>query len=48
MQVNQQQGGDSWSQIGVFPLDANAKVSVSDNANGYVIADAIIMDWAGE
>ncbi|WLQ11864.1 hypothetical protein O5O45_19225 [Hahella aquimaris] len=48
VQVNQQQGGGSWSQIGVFPLDANAKVSVSDNANGYVIADAIKVEWAGE
>ena len=39
--VNQQQGGSSWVLLGEFSLDSNSKVSLSDDANGYVIADGI-------
>ena len=41
--VNQQQGGGAWNLLGTFSLTPGAahKVSLSDQANGFVIADAI-------
>jgi RHS repeat-associated protein len=45
--VNQLQNGSQWNLLGTFTLDANSTVSLSDNANGYVIADAISILPAG-
>ena len=41
--VNQQQGGGAWNLLGTFSLSPGSahKVSLSDQANGFVIADAI-------
>jgi len=42
--VNQEMGGGSWQLLGTYTFDAgNATVSVSDQANGYVIADAVML-----
>lgn len=45
--VNQQVDGGVWNLLGEFTLDANSKVVVSDDANGYVLADAIRLTSAG-
>jgi RHS repeat-associated protein len=41
--VNQQQGGGAWNLLGTFSLSpgSNHKVALTDQANGFVIADAI-------
>jgi len=41
--VNQQSGGGAWNLLGTFSLAPGSthKVTLSDQANGYVIADAI-------
>lgn len=40
--LNQQHHGGLWMPLGVFLLNANAKVVIkNDGANGYVIADAV-------
>lgn len=40
--VNQQQGGGAWQLLGTFDLAAgSALIELSDQANGYVIADAV-------
>lgn len=40
--VNQQLNGSQWVSLGVFELDpATAKVELTDDANGFVIADAV-------
>jgi RHS repeat-associated protein len=41
--VNQQQGGGTWNLLGTFSLSPGSahKISLSDQANGFVIADAI-------
>jgi RHS repeat-associated protein len=41
--VNQQQGGGAWNLLGTFSLSPGAthKISLTDQANGFVIADAI-------
>jgi RHS repeat-associated protein len=40
--VNQQQNGGTWQLLGTFSLGAGAAtVALSDQANGYVIADAV-------
>ena len=42
--MNQQVNGASWQLIGTFSFDAGAAtVSLSDDANGYVIADAVML-----
>ncbi len=42
--MNQQVNGASWQLIGTFSFDAGAAaVSLSDEANGYVIADAVML-----
>ncbi len=42
--VNQEQGGGSWNLLGTYTFDAGAStVSLSDEANGYVIADAVML-----
>ncbi|MDJ0863505.1 MAG: RHS repeat-associated core domain-containing protein [Gammaproteobacteria bacterium] len=42
MVVNQQQGGGDWQLLGSYAFPAGtATVSLSDDANGYVIADAV-------
>ncbi len=45
--VNQQQNGGLWHLLGTYPLDSNSTISLSDDANGYVIADAISILPAG-
>ena len=42
--VNQMAGGGTWSLLGAFALDAGTtSVSVTDQADGYVIADAVMI-----
>ncbi len=42
--VNQEQGGGSWNLLGTYTFDAGAStVSLNDDANGYVIADAVML-----
>jgi RHS repeat-associated protein len=45
--VNQQQNGGQWNLLGTYTLDQNSQVSLSNAANGYVIADAITVQSAG-
>ena len=44
--VNQQQAGGAWNLLGTFALASGAghKVHLTDQGNGYVIADAIRLD----
>ena len=42
--VNQQQNGGAWQLLGTFGLDAGSHVALSDQANGYVIADAVMAE----
>ena len=39
--VNQQQSGGQWNLLGTFNLDGNSRVELTDQANGYVVADAV-------
>jgi len=39
--VNQQLAGGAWNLLGSFTLNAQSRVSLSDEANGFVIADAV-------
>lgn len=39
--VNQQTNGGTWNLLGTFNLDAASYVELTDQANGYVIADAV-------
>ncbi|MGE0875506.1 MAG: RHS repeat-associated core domain-containing protein [Burkholderiales bacterium] len=42
--VNQEQGGGAWNLLGTYSFNAGAStVSLSDDANGYVIADAVML-----
>ena len=41
--VNQQAQGGQWVLLGQFNLDSASQVTLSDNANGYVIADGIMV-----
>ncbi|MGH7603983.1 MAG: RHS repeat-associated core domain-containing protein [Gemmatimonadaceae bacterium] len=42
--VNQAQGGGNWQLLGTYSFDAGATtISLSDDANGYVIADAVMI-----
>jgi len=41
---NQQTGGGQWVLLGNFNLGFGSYVEVSDNANGVVVADAILLD----
>lgn len=41
--VNQQTQGSEWVLLGQFNLDSVSQVTLSDNANGYVIADGIMV-----
>jgi len=42
--VNQEQGGGSWQLLGTYSFNTGATtVSLSDDADGYVIADAVMM-----
>ena len=45
--VNQQAQGGEWVLLGQFNLDSTSQVSLSDNANGYVIADGIMIEPVG-
>ncbi|MCP4001679.1 MAG: hypothetical protein GY727_12280, partial [Gammaproteobacteria bacterium] len=39
--VNQTQNGGDWQLLGTFDLDSSSTVTLNDQANGYVIADAL-------
>ncbi|HFD31364.1 MAG TPA: hypothetical protein ENJ28_01435 [Gammaproteobacteria bacterium] len=41
--VNQQAQGSQWVLLGQFNLDNTSQITLSDNANGYVIADGIMV-----
>ena len=43
VRVNQQQNGGTWHLLGTFTLDNNSRVTLTDQADGYVIADAIAL-----
>jgi len=46
--VNQQQFGGEWQMLGNFSFDAgDAIIQLTDQANGYVIADAVMLVPAG-
>jgi RHS repeat-associated protein len=46
--VNQQQGMGAWNLLGTFSFNAGAaSVTLTDQANGYVIADAVSLTPAG-
>ncbi len=46
--VNQQQGMGAWNLLGTFSFNAGAAtVTLTDQANGYVIADAVSLTPAG-
>ena len=45
--VNQQQNGGQWSLLGAYSLNSSNSITLSDDANGYVIADAITLLPAG-
>ncbi|MDG5501684.1 hypothetical protein [Marinobacter sp. BGYM27] len=44
--VNQRNNGSSWQLLGTFELGPESIISLSDGANGYVIADAIKLTLA--
>jgi len=47
--VNQQANGGTWKLLGTYSFDAGtATVRLTDNANGYVIADVVMLElqWA--
>ena len=39
--ANQRENGGSWQTLGTYQVDENSSISLNDQANGYVIADAI-------
>ena len=39
--VNQQANGGQFNLLGTFSLNGSSTITLTDNANGYVIADAI-------
>lgn len=39
--VDQRQSGGTWVSLGIYTLDADSEVTLTDQADGYVIADAI-------
>ncbi|HEX6681463.1 MAG TPA: hypothetical protein VF062_01615 [Candidatus Limnocylindrales bacterium] len=41
---DQRSAGGSWQQLGTFSIGPGDYVQVSDNANGYVVADAVLFD----
>jgi hypothetical protein len=41
---NQQIDGGKWNLLGTFDMGAGDYVQLNDNANGYVVADAILLD----
>lgn len=41
LRVNQRQDGARWVELGVYALDGNSEVALSNASNGYVIADAV-------
>ena len=46
--VNQTQNGGSWQLLGTFDLDGSSTVTLTDQADGYVIADALYFVPAGQ
>ncbi len=43
--VNQQVSGGSWNYLGNYILGPDSQIRLSDQANGYVIADAVQLVW---
>lgn len=43
--LNQQTAGGTWNYLGNFQLGPNSEIHLSDEANGYVIADAVQLVW---
>ena len=41
MTVNQRQNGNSWNLLGTYTLNASSTISLSNDADGYVIADGL-------
>ena len=39
--VDQRQSGGTWISLGIYALDADSEVTLTDQADGYVVADAI-------
>ena len=39
--VNQKENGGQFNYLGTFDLDTSSRISLSDNANGVVVADAV-------
>ncbi|WP_210404744.1 hypothetical protein [Hahella sp. CCB-MM4] len=46
VEVSQQTGGGQWNLLGTFTLGTNAEVYLTDETDGYVIADAIKLESA--
>ncbi len=44
--VNQRQGGGGWQPLGTFSLDETSEVVITDEADGFVVADGIRIVWA--
>jgi len=42
--VDQRQNGGQWMLLGTYDLDAGSQVVLTDQANGYVIADAVMAE----
>ncbi|GAB3469177.1 golvesin C-terminal-like domain-containing protein [Actinophytocola sediminis] len=43
VRVNQRAGGGVWHRLGTFPMGTGDHVLISDDADGYVVADAILL-----
>ncbi|TCS36716.1 RHS repeat-associated protein [Reinekea marinisedimentorum] len=43
VEVNQTTNGGSWVSLGAYDLDENSSIVLSNNADGYVIADGIMV-----
>lgn len=41
IEVNQKQNDNQWNLLGTYFIDNNSQITLNDDANGYVIADAI-------
>lgn len=44
--LDQRQNGGQWVTLGTFPLNAQSTLTLTDQANGYVIADAVRLQSA--
>lgn len=46
--LNQQQGGGEWQLLGTYTLNSSSTVTLTDDANGAVIADAVTIVREGQ